>query len=91
MPLAAWIALGTLSLLLISAIGGAVVGAIKLTWWLSAQFADVKKVQSETLKTHEGEDQRRHEENIERFGLIEAALNGRPPSRRRFAHQQSRG
>ena len=76
-----WIALGSLSFFVVSALAGLGVGAVKLTWWLSAQFADLKETQVQTLRDHEVEDRRRHEENIERFGAIEVALNGRRHSR----------
>jgi hypothetical protein len=52
--------------------GPAAVGA--LGWWLSGQFRKIERAQSATLGAHEKEDQKRHEENLLRFGDISAAL-----------------
>ena len=45
-----------------------------LGWWLSGRFRSVENVQRVMLAAHEKEDQRRHEENLERFRLVSVEL-----------------
>lgn len=47
----------------------------KLVWWLSDQFKQVRCFVQEWLQSHEDKDQRRHEDNIERFAKIETKLD----------------
>ncbi len=45
-----------------------------LGWWLSGRFRKIETSNAAALTTHDEEDQRRHEENLERFRLISVAL-----------------
>ena len=56
------------------AVFGSVASVAGLGWWLSGRFRSVENSQREMLATHEREDQRRHEENLERFKKNAVAL-----------------
>lgn len=62
----------------ISAIVGAIVGPFisvsLLGWWLRGQFADAKDSAALNLAEHEQRDQARHEDNLQRFGVLNVAL-----------------
>lgn len=45
-----------------------------LGWWLRGEFRKVEKAQSNILDVHEEKDQKRHEENLDRFAQIKIAL-----------------
>jgi hypothetical protein len=45
-----------------------------LGWWLSGKFRDMERANTQALATHENEDQRRHVENLRRFGRLDVRL-----------------
>jgi membrane protein YqaA with SNARE-associated domain len=55
-------------------IGGSVGSAVGLGWWLSGRFREAENNQLVQLNHHEMRDQKRHEENLERFRHISIAL-----------------
>jgi hypothetical protein len=62
---------------IITAVGATVAicsSIVGLGWWLSGQFRKIEKGQDAILDAHEEKDQKRHEENLERFRLISIAL-----------------
>ena len=82
-----WIALGSLAFTVAAAVIGT---AIRLTWWLSEKFAEVKETYTTGLNEHEAKDQERHEDNLARFSAVEANFatiikngNGATPARHR--------
>lgn len=58
--------------LLVMAGGPAAVAC--LGWWLSGKFRDMERANTQALATHENEDQRRHLENLGRFGTLNVRL-----------------
>ncbi len=88
-----WIALGSLGFTVAAAVIGS---AVKLTWWLSEKFAEVKDTYTTGLNEHEAKDQQRHEDNLARFSTVEAKLatiikngNGATPVRHRARKARS--
>lgn len=63
------VSLGSVSVLATMASGGA-----GLAWWLSSQFNRMKSSVMDELKWHEEKDQKRHEDNIQRFAVIETLI-----------------
>jgi hypothetical protein len=47
-----------------------------LGWWLSGKFQEVKDDAQAMLKSHELRDNKRHEDNLNRFNAIEVQLAG---------------
>jgi len=93
MEATAWITLGGAAFTIAATIIGA---AVKLTWWLSDQFADLKKTQANMLEEHEAKDQERHTDNTGRLSTMEgrietlgALIRNRAP-RRKPAARRSR-
>ncbi len=56
------------------ALVGSAASVAGLGWWLSGQFRKVEKAQNNILDAHEEKDQKRHEENLDRFKNISVAL-----------------
>jgi hypothetical protein len=50
-------------------------GLWKITNWLRDKFNEVEYHLETLLDTHEDKDHRRHEDNIQRFSVIETQLN----------------
>lgn len=63
------VSLGSVAVLSTMASGGA-----GLAWWLSTQFNRMRSSVMSELKQHEEKDQRRHEDNIQRFAVIETLI-----------------
>ena len=48
---------------------------IRLGWSIKRSFSEMINMLNKKLDDHEDKDQRRHEENIERFAKVETKLN----------------
>ncbi len=66
-----WIALGSLAFTVAAAVVGS---AVRLAWWLSEKFAEVKDTYTTELNEHEAKDQQRHEDDLARFSAVAAKL-----------------
>jgi hypothetical protein len=66
-----WVAVGGLAFTVSATIIGT---TFRLTVWLTKQFDALKESTAGALTAHEREDNRRHEENLERFGEINGSL-----------------
>lgn len=53
---------------------GAPAAVACLGWWLSGKFRNLERAYTSALNLHEQEDDRRHIENLERFGSINVRL-----------------
>jgi hypothetical protein len=73
-----WVAVGSLAFTIVVSVGGA---TVRLTWWLAKQFTGIKDAYAKALKDHEAQDEKRHEENLERFGAINVAIARIRPGR----------
>jgi len=56
-------------------IGPLVVTAATLGFWLSQRFSRTEARLEKLLDHHEDKDQHRHEDNIQRFAVLETKLN----------------
>jgi hypothetical protein len=84
------IALAGVALAAVSAFGGAAIAAIGVSWrlrgWLGDQFSTTRQTFYDAMDSHEALDQKRHEDNLERFTAIRVMLashgieNGHPRS-----------
>lgn len=66
-----WIIAGSSAGILLLTLGGLV---WKLRDWLAHEFTATRKSFHEVIDAHEALDQRRHEENLERFTQVKVAL-----------------
>ncbi len=71
-----WTAVVSLGFVTITTIIGTV---WRLSWSLGKQFNSIREAYAVSLKAHEDEDQRRHEQNLERFGQINTVLASLSP------------
>lgn len=70
----------TLSLIIagsaiLSVLTGVAITWTKSVWWIAEQFRETRKALFDLLDMREARDQQRHEDNIERFAVIETKIN----------------
>lgn len=57
---------------------GAAITSVRMAWtlrgWLNDQFSVTRKLFYDTLESHEALDQKRHEDNLDRFAAIRADM-----------------
>ena len=64
----------TIIMAVVAALVSGVVTTASVVWMLSGRFTIVERLAATALDRHEEKDQRRHEENLERFSQIKVAL-----------------
>ena len=47
----------------------------KSVWWISEQFAKTREELTLEIEVQEAKNQKRHEDNIERFAVLETKIN----------------
>ena len=62
------------ALAFLATVAGVVGPIFGLGWWLSGRFRSVEVANAAALAEHDKEDQRRHEENLERFRRTTVSL-----------------
>jgi hypothetical protein len=69
-----------------------ILGAVAtLTWWLSAQFQKVKDEATRAMHAHELVDEKRHEDNLERFSKLSSAVAGLSKPNGPYTYQGFKG